>query len=390
MIPLQYNLRSLRVRKTTTIATASGIALVVFVFSAAFMLSHGIERTMSRSGSPDIAIVVRAGSEAELSSGIEQSSLGIIFSAPEVAHNAAGNPQAVGEVVGVLALNKIGTDGISNAQIRGVPSDVFEFRGDAHVVRGRMPTPGADEALVGSAIAGRFAGLTIGQSFEVRKNRSLQVVGVFEAAGSAYESEIWADVETVRSAFGRVASVSSARVRLRSPSDFDAFESALESNRQLQVSVMLEQEFYVKQSEGMSTFIRVIGMLVAFFFSLAAMIGAMITMYSSVATRSREIGTLRALGFKRWEILASFLFESLVLAVVGGTIGALLSLLLGLVRFPLVNFASWSEIVFTFEPTPQILGSALVFASVMGIVGGLLPAARAARVDVLAALRGAV
>ncbi len=150
---------------------------------------------------------------------------------------------------------------------------------------------------------------------------------------------------------------------------------------------MREQEFYVKQSEGMSTFIRVIGMLVAFFFSLAATIGAMITMYSSVATRGREIGTLRALGFKRWEILASFLFESVVLAIVGGTIGALLSLLLGLVRFPLVNFASWSEIVFTFEPTPQILGSALVFACVMGIVGGLLPAARAARVDVLAALR---
>jgi putative ABC transport system permease protein len=255
------------------------------------------------------------------------------------------------------------------------------------VVEGRKAKPGSDECVVGRAIRGRFKGLDLGQQFELRKNRQLKVVGIFESGGSAFESEIWANVDSVRSAFGRDGIVSSVRARLTDAAQLAAFKASIESNRQLGLEVQRESEYYEKQSEGTSLFITTLGTIVAFFFAIGAMIGAMITMYSAVANRKREIGTLRALGFGKRAIMTSFLLESLLLALVGGVVGAGCSLAMGFVEFSMVNFQSWSEMVFRFEPTPKIIIGALLFATAMGFLGGLFPAVRAARMTLIKALK---
>jgi putative ABC transport system permease protein len=387
MVPVSYSVRNLLVRRTTTAATALGIGLVVFVFASVLMLGAGLKRAMGRSGSDDVAIVMRAGSDAELSSGIELPAAGLVMASPEVRVRPDGRPDAVGEVVGVLALDRAGGDGVSNVQVRGVPDDVYRFRPTVRVVAGRAAAPGSDEVVVGAAIRGRFRGVELGQSFEIKKNRRVRVVGVLEDRGSSFESEVWGDIDTVRSAFGREALVSSVRARLRSAGQLDAFKRAIETNPQLGLTVKRESVYYEDLAQGTTKFLTILGLMIAFFFSAGAMIGAMITMHASVAQRSREIGTLRALGFSRRSILASFLFESVVLSLVGGAVGALASLAMGLVRFNIVNFATWSEVVFTFVPTPAIVVSSLVFAALMGLLGGFFPAVRAARMNVLDALR---
>ncbi|MBK8693899.1 MAG: ABC transporter permease [Deltaproteobacteria bacterium] len=387
MVPVSYSVRNLMVRRTTTAATALGIGLVVFVFASVLMLGAGLQRAMGRSGSADVAIVLRAGSDAESSSGIELPAAGLVTASPEVRVRPDGRSDAVGEVVGVLALDRAGGDGVSNVQVRGVPDDVYRFRPSVHVVAGRAAAPGSDEVVVGAAIRGRFLGVDLGQSFEIKKNRRVRVVGVIEDRGSSFESEVWGDIDTVRAAFGREALVSSVRVRLRSEGQLDAFKRAIETNPQLGLTVKRESVYYEELAQGTTTFLTILGLMIAFFFSAGAMIGAMITMHASVAQRSREIGTLRALGFSRRSILASFLFESVVLSLAGGVAGALASLAMGLVRFNIVNFATWSEVVFTFVPTPSIVVSSLLFAALMGLLGGFFPAVRAARMNVLDALR---
>jgi putative ABC transport system permease protein len=387
MIPLKYNLRSLSNRKTTTLATALGIGLVVFVFSAVLMLSAGIQKTLSLTGRPDMAIVIRKGSDAELSSAIESPQVGILLAPKEVARRPDGSPDGVGEVVVVITADKIGGDGVSNVTARGVSDDVWTFRPEVKVSEGRKPRPGADECVVGRAVRGRFKGLELGESVELKKNRPLKVVGIMSSDGSSYESEVWADLDVMRSSFGREGSVQSVRVRLTSPGAFDSYKRAIESNRQLGLAVERETKYYDKQSEGSSAFIMGLGGTIAFFFSLGAMIGAMITMYSAVANRRREIGTLRALGFGRLAIMSSFLFESVLLALVGGGIGALSSCLMGFVHFSVMNFQSWSEMVFRFEPTPGIVLGSLAFAGIMGVAGGFFPAVRAARLPLIKALK---
>ena len=389
MVPLNYNIRSLGQRKATTAASAIGIGAVVFVFASVLMLSNGIEKTLADSGRPDVAIITRAGADAELSSSIEGSDVDIVLAPSQVQRRQGGTPDGTGEVIVVLALDKVGGAGTSNVQVRGVEDTVYDFRREVEIVEGREARPGADEVVVGTAIRGRFAGLELGDSFELRKNRPVTVVGVFADNGSSYESEVWLDLNIVQDAFGRDGVVSSIRARLRSAGDFDAFKNEIESNRQLSLQVDRETAFYEKQSEGTKVFITAIGIVIAVLFSLGAMIGAMITMYSAVANRSREIGALRALGFSRTKILSSFLLESILLALVGGLLGVLASLAMSMVRFSVVNFATWSEIVFSFDATPEILISALVFSLAMGLAGGLFPAVKAARMKVLDALRAA-
>lgn len=389
MVPVVYNVRSLTVRKTTTIATLCGIALVVFVLAATLMLAEGIRKTLGKSGDRRNAVVLRKGSDAELASSIADPLVGIVESAPGVAKDGQGNPIGVGEVVVVLTVEKEGTAGqIANVQTRGVPADVMAFRPSVKLVAGRPLQPGTDEAMIGKRLVGRYKGLELGKPFELKKNRPVTVVGIFEDGGSSFESELWADLDTVRSSFGRQGLVSSVRVRLESPSKFEAFEAAVESDRQLGLEAMREDVFYEKQSEGTSTFITVMGVVISVFFSLGAMIGAMITMYASVAHRQREIGTLRALGFSRAAILGSFVLESLLLALAGGVLGALAALGMGFVKFELMNFATWSEIVFSFSPTPGILTTAVLFGGLMGLLGGFLPAVRAARISPVEAMRG--
>ncbi len=385
MIPVRYNVRSLAVRKTTTLATGLGIALVVFVLASALMLSAGIRKTLAVSGHRDIAMVMRMGSDAELSSVVEDPAVGTVLAAPGV--SKAATPGGVAEVVVVAAMQKVGAEGVTNVQMRGVTDDVMQFRPEVHLIDGRPARAGTDEVVVGKRIRGRFKGVDLGQSFELRKNRSVQVVGVFEAGGSSYESEVWVDRETLRQAYHRDGVLSSMRVKLESPSAFDAFKLGVEQDKRLGLMAIRETDYYERQSEGTSKFVGAMGTLISVFFAVGAMIGAMITMYAAVANRQREIGTLRALGFSRASILSSFLVESILLALAGGAVGTLASIGMGFVKFSMMNFASWSEIVFTFDATPRVLGTALGFAGVMGLLGGLFPAIRASRVSPVAAMR---
>lgn len=387
MVPIRYNVRSLAVRKATTIATAVGIALVVFVLASSLMLSAGIRKTLGTSGRPDNAIVLRMGSDAELGSVIEEPSVPLIFAAPGVARDGGGHPVGVAEIVVVAAMEKLGTNGVTNVTIRGVPEDGMSFRPELHVVAGRPPRPNSDEAMVGARIRGRFKGVDLGQTFELKKNRPATVVGIFEADGSSYESEIWVDREVLRQTYHREGIVSGVRVRLESPSKFDAFRAGVENDKRLGLQALRESTFYERMSEGAANFVRVVGTIVSIFFAVGAMIGAMITMYAAVAHRQREIGTLRALGFSRTSILGSFLLESVLLSTVGGTVGTCASFGMSLVHFSMVNLASWSEMVFSFELTTRVVLTSLLFACGMGLLGGLFPAVRAARTSALKAIR---
>jgi len=388
MIPIRYNLRSLAVRRTTTVATATGVALVVFVLASALMLSAGIKKTLSISAQEDVAIVLRKGSDAELGSVLDTGSVNTILGAPGVKKDETGKPVGTPEIVVVGAMEKIGAEGLSNVTIRGITPESLRLRPRVHIVEGRPAKPGSDEVLVGSRIKGRFKGTGLGQAFDLRKNRPVTVVGIFEDEGSSYESEVWVDLDTLRAAYGREGSVSSVRVRLESTAAFDLFKGAMEGEKRYGYLALRDGEYLEKQSQGTSLFIGMMGTLISVFFAMGAMIGATITMYAAVANRQREIGTLRALGFSRTNILVSFLLEAVVLAFAGGLVGALASLGMGFVHFSMMNFTSWSEIVFGFDPTPKIVGTSLGLAIVMGLIGGFFPAIRAARVSPVAAMRG--
>lgn len=391
MVPVSYNVRSLLNRKATTIATALGIGLVVFVLAAVMMLGNGLQQTLTASGRPDNGFVMRKGSDGELSSTIDNQSVGLILSAPGVKKDDKGRPIGVGEVVIVILLERAGAPGqLANVTVRGIGEASMAVRPDLKVVDGRPPQAGTDEVMIGRALAGRYAGLELGSSFELKKNRVVKVVGVFEAGGSAYESEVWADIDTVRTSFGRTAMVSSVTARLEAPSKFDAFATTVETDKALGLNAMRESEYFDKQAGPMLGFIMGLGVSIAILFAIGSMIGAVITMYGAVAQRSREIGTLRALGFSRTAILGSFLLESIVLSLLGGLIGVAAalgaSLLIGDVS--MTNFATWSEIVFRLQASPQSMITALIVGAVMGLVGGLFPAIRAARVSPIAAMRG--
>ncbi len=388
-IPLAYNLRSLLVRKTTTLATALGIALVVFVLASSLMLSRGIRETLVSSGSADNALILRKGSDTELASGVENKYLNMLLAAPGVKKDAQGQPIGTGDVVVVAALDRLNAEAgqIANVLIRGVQENVFTVRPGVRVIEGRPAKPGTDEGIVGKALLGRFKGLNLGSSFELKKGRSVQIVGVFESGGSSFESEVWVDVETLRSSFGREGVFSSLTIALESPTKYDAFAAYAETDKQLGLESFREREYYDKQSEGTTLVISTLGIISAFFFSIGAMIGAMITMYGSVSQRGREIGTLRALGFSRTSILFAFLVESVALAVAGGIFGALLSLITTFFSLSTMNYSTWQEITFRFNASPGIIIGSVIAGGVMGIIGGFLPALRAARTSPIEAMR---
>jgi len=389
LIPVTYNLRSLLVRKATTIATALGIGLVVFVLSSSLMLGKGIRNTLVSNGSDSRAIVLRKGSDTELASGIDANLVGLVLAGPGVKRDE--DAQAVGapDVVVVASLDKMGGEGyVSNILIRGVQPAAFKVRPEVRIIEGRRAQPGTDEVIVGKGIAGRFQGTGLGQSFEMKKNRPVKVVGIFEANRSSFESEVWADIDTVRASFGRGSSSSSVTVALDSPAAYDGFAAYVENDKQLGLEPFREPVYYDKQSEGTSIFIIALGSVIAFFFSVGAMIGAMITMYGTVSQRSKEVGTLRALGFSRSAVLLSFLFESSALALIGGVLGGIASMGMSAVRFSMMNFATWQEISFSFDPSPAIILGSIAAGGVMGILGGFFPAVRAARLSPIEAMRG--
>lgn len=387
-IPLTYNVRSLFVRKTTTLATALGIALVVFVLASSMMLSNGIKKTLISAGAPDRAMVLRKGSETELASTVDTPAVGIILSAPGVKKEGS-TPLGSGEVVVVIAQEKFGTEGqVSNIQVRGVTPMSYQLRKELRIVEGRPAKPGTDEVVIGSALEGNFRGMKVGESFELKKNRPVTVVGIFDGGGSAFDSEVWADIETLRSSFGRSGMSSSVLVQLESESVYDAFAAAVQHDKQLGLETFRERDYYEKQSQGTSIFVSAVGFIITFFFSLGAMVGATITMYAAISQRSREIGTLQALGFSRFAVLTSFVMESVFLALGGAAIGAVASLAMGSVKFSMMNFQTWQEMVFSFDPSPTVIIVSMVAGAGMGFLGGFFPAWRAAMTPPIAAMRG--
>jgi putative ABC transport system permease protein len=388
MIPISYNVRSLLARRSTTLASALGIALVVFVFASVLMLSHGIEETLRSSGSDKNAIVLRKGSQAEMLSSIEDQTVSILRASPEAQPEGSGTLSTAETVVLISAYKKDNPTAAANVVVRGVLPTSIQLRENVRIIDGRPFTPGTNEVIVGRGLVGRMQNLGMNQEYSLKANRPVKVVGVFEAGRSSFESEIWGDLDTVRSIFGRTGSVSSVTLRLREPSSFETMKARVESDPRLGLEVKREVTYYEEQSQGLSLFIRALGIMIAVFFSVGAMIGAMITMYAQVAQRGKEIGTLRALGFRRRTVLGSFLIESILLSLGGGALGVAGALCMGFVSFSTVSFSTFSEVVFGFRPTPQILMSALAFASTMGLLGGLFPAVRAAKVNPVQAMRG--
>ena len=383
-----YSLRSLWVRRTTTLATAGGIALVVFVLSASRMLAWGMRQTMSSSGNTDQALVMQHDAWAEAGSRVDQTVLSRVAAAPGVKRNASGQAMVTGEAVGHVLVPSISDKHrISTIQVRGISENVSELRPEVKITSGRMLTAGTDEAVVGKGVFGRYQGLTLGGSFELSSKLELTVVGVFASGGSAYESEVWADLESVRSALALSGKLSSITAQLESESGFDGFSMPLTMDKQTGLSVARESGYYQKVSSGMPDVIAALGVVETLIFSLGAVLGAMITMYASVSQRRKEIGVLRALGFGRAQILSAFMIESVALALAGALFGVLLALLTPFLDFATINFATGQEVNFRFVPSLDILLMSVAVGTGVGAFGGFLPALGAARINPVQAMR---
>ena len=385
-IPYKYIVRSASSRRLTAFMTLAGIALVVFVFTAVLMMANGVQRTLRSTGSDDNVMVARKAAMSEIMSIIDREAAGIVTNLPHVARDANGRPISSKEVVVIINLTKLGGDGISNVIVRGVEEAGLELRPQVRVVEGRMFRTGAREVIAGSGITKRFEGAQIGQRIKFGGDL-WTVVGIFAADGSGFDSEIWGDLNQVADAFKR-SSVSTITFRMHNPDDLAALVSSFERDNRLQYFIpKREKAFFEEQSEMMAAFIRILGLFVTVIFSAGATIGAMITMYGAVANRTAEIGTLRALGFQRRSILLAFLLESLVLSLAGGLAGLGLASLLQFFTISTLNFGSFSELAFSFALSPSIIANSLGFSLVMGLLGGFLPAVRAARLNIIHALR---
>ena len=383
MIPLFYNRRSLWGRKVTTFASVLGIALVVFVWTTVKMLKEGITGTLTATGSEENAMVLRRGAQAELESLLTRETKDVLKVSPEIASDAEG-PLYSPEVVVLIVADRRDGAGGSNVTVRGVGPRAMAVHSRVHLVEGRMYEHGKGEVIVGRKLGARFSGTSLGESIKLGKDH-FKVVGIMEAGGSAFESEIWGDVEEILPAFQRTL-FSSVTARIK-PGQYESYKQKTEADIRLKVDVKTELQYYRDQSKGLSTFVNILGSFVAIVFSLGAIIGAMITMYAQVASRVREIGTLRAIGFRRGAVLAGFTIEALMLALTGGIIGIVLAFPMTLARFSTMNFQSFSEIVFRFDMTPAVIVSALEFAAIIGLFGGLLPAFRASRLKIVDVIR---
>jgi putative ABC transport system permease protein len=385
-IPLIYNVRSVRARWTSTIVAVLGIAGTVGVFVAMLSLARGFKATLVASGSPDNALVMRAGSSSEMMGGITLESIKVIQDAPGIARGANG-PLITQDVVGVMPIPLISTGTDANVQIRGVSPNVLEIRKFVKIAQGRMFNAGVSEIVVGKNASKTYSGLTVGNKIDMAGGH-WEVVGVFDAGGSAFDSEIWTDSRVLNDILKRPSNIfQSATVHLDSPSSFQALKDSLTSDPRLNVDVTREIDYYAKQSTTMTTLITVLGGLVAAIMAIGAVFGALNTMYSAVAERGREIATMRALGFNAYSVVFSFLVEALLISFIGGVIGCLVVLPLNGLTTSTMNFQTFSNLAFAFKITPELLVKGVIFALVMGIVGGLLPAVRAASLPVATALR---
>jgi putative ABC transport system permease protein len=380
------NLRTIPQRLGSSTVAVIGIAGVVIVFVAVLSIAEGFRKTMAGTGSASKALIMRGGADTELSSILMRESVDIIKQAPGIAPGATG-PVASAELFVIVDLPKKSTGTAANVPIRGVQPEAVATRETLRIVEGRMFEFGRNEVIVGRAAQGQFAGLEVGSRISAGSN-DWAVVGAFEADASVAESEIWVDASVLQSAYRRGSTYQSVIAKLESAEAFDGFKAALTSDPRLDVQVVRESEYYAEQSVMLSNLITTIGYLIAILMGIGAVFGAINTMYNAVASRTREIATLRAIGFGSMPVVASVIGEALTLAAAGGLIGgAIAYLAFNGYQTATMNFQTFSQVAFAFAVTPALLVQGLIFALVMGFVGGLFPAIRAGRLPIVTALR---
>jgi ABC-type antimicrobial peptide transport system permease subunit len=384
-IPFSYSFRNLWTRRLTTVLTAGGMALVVFVFAAILMLAEGLRKTLVDTGSPDNVVVIRKGAGTDVQSGVERLQASIVETEPEVAFSSDGRRLLAKEMVVLINLPKRGSNKPSHVVIRGIQPTSLLLRPQVRIAEGRMPRPGSAEIIAGTSIAKRFKGGGVGETLRFGM-RDWTVVGIFDAGNSGFSSEIWGDADQLMQAFRRPV-YSLVIFRLADTTAFEEVKARIEGDPRLTLEARRETKYYADQSEMMAKFLRILGISLTVIFSLGAVIGAMITMYAAVANRTNEIGTLRALGFRRRSIIGAFIMESLLLGLVGGCVGLFFASFLQLFTISTMNFQTFSELAFTFALTFEIFYKGLAFSLIMGLVGGVLPAFRAARMNIVEALR---
>ncbi|HNZ11147.1 MAG: Macrolide export ATP-binding/permease protein MacB [Deltaproteobacteria bacterium ADurb.Bin151] len=387
-VPFSYSFRNLWKRRLTTILTVSGMALVVFVFAAVLMMAAGLQKTLVETGSPDNVVVVRKASSSEVMSSMERKSAAIVEMLPQVAMGQDGQPLMAKECVVLIALRKKGEEQASshsNVVVRGIQTQSLPLRPQVKLTAGRMLRMGSSEVVVGNSIAKGFQGVGLQQTLTWGM-RTWTVVGIFDAGNTGFASEIWGDVDQVMQAFRRPV-YSSLIFKLNHPDAFEAAKTAIETDPRFTLEARRETKYYRDQSEMMAKFLRILGLSLTIIFSIGAIIGAMITMYSAVSNRTAEIGTLRALGFRRRNILLAFLTESLLLGFIGGFLGLFFASFMQFMTISTVNFQTFSELAFKFTLTPGIILESMFFALAMGLIGGVLPALRASRMKIVDALR---
>lgn len=386
-IPVVYNLRSVKVRWLSALVAIFGIAGTVGVFVAMLSLARGFKETLVSSGSSGNAIILRKGAVTELSGSVPLDQVKVIEDEPTIARSENG-PLVTREVVVVAAFPLISTGTDANVQVRGVSPKAMEVRPNIKIVQGRFFQPGLAELVVGRNVNKTYRGLSLGDSVRFGGG-TWKVVGVFDAGGSAFDSEVWCDAPVLNQVYHRPESVfQSVTVHLTSPAALQQFKDAVSSDPRVNVDVSSEREYYDKQSTVLTSVIQVLGGLIAIIMGIGAVFGALNTMYSAVAERSREIASMRAIGFGGPSVVASFTIEALLIAAAGGALGCLAVLPINGMTTGALNFQTFSHLAFAFKITPDLLLFGMIFALIMGVAGGLPPAIRAARRPVAAALRG--
>ena len=385
-IPLTYNLRSVRQRPVSTALTALGIALVVAVFIGMLALANGFAAALTRTGSERNVLVLRKGADSEMSSGLERDAISTLVASPHVARGPDGRALASAESYVVIPLARMGdTTALANVVVRGVSAQAWEVRNNVALLEGTRPTAGQNQVCVGKRLAGRFPHTGVGETMQFA-GRPWKVTCHFAAAGSAFESEIWGENEQIMPAMRR-ENFQSLAFRLSDPASFEEAKRVLEADKRVTVDVYRESAFYAKQSELLGRILRILAVMITGIMAVGAIFGAVNTMYAAVASRTPEIAVLLTLGFRPRSILASFLAESAVIALVGGLVGCLLALPMNGIVTSTTNWANFSEIAFSFRITAGLLLAGLVFAVVMGTLGGYFPARRASRMGVVEAIR---
>jgi len=386
-VPLSYIVRNLWVRRVTTLLTAAGMALVVYTFATVLMMSEGIRATLVATGQADNLLVLRKGAGAEINSGVDRVQAGILETLPGVATGRDGERLVSKETVVLNSLPKLGTGKPSNVTMRGMGPAGPTLRPQVRLAEGRWFRPGTAEIVVGHAVATGFEGCRLGETLRFG-GRDWTIVGTFDAAGTAFDSEIWGDADLMMQSYRRSA-YSTVVLHLADAGRIQRTLDAIAGDPRLQVDAKPEVRFYEEQSEGLAKFIRILGTVLSVIFSIGAIVGAMITMFASVAQRVGEIGTLRAIGFRRRAVLLAFLAESLLLGLVGGVLGLGAASLMQAVDISTTNFQTFAELAFRFRLTPGIALQTLLFALLMGFVGGFVPAWRASRLKIVDCLREA-